>query len=220
MVTKKKAAPKRPTTDVDDVHVVVRDAASRTDVPTLPRVDVSALRRRGDLSVEQWRRLAALFAEQRNSLAEQLENADATAKTSVEAHCTALVEAANAHAATSKRYSSLIEGLVQMLALQDEIGRTEIDAIKRKRLPHKTHAAQDRLCKWFEGERELFAEAHPKTPPTDTAVADWWETKIDQALGHRTTRTERAARSKTLRNRLSAARKALAQNPEKGRVSG
>ena len=79
MVTKKKAAPKRPTTDVDDVHVMVRDAASRTDVPTLPRVDVSALRRRSDLSVEQWRGLAALLANERNGLAELVEGATARA---------------------------------------------------------------------------------------------------------------------------------------------
>jgi hypothetical protein len=217
MVTKKKAAaPKRPTTDVDDVHLMATDAASRTDVPTLPRVNVTALRRRCDLSVEQWRELAALFADQRNDLADLLENAQAGAT----AHRAALLSSTEQHAASSKSYGSLIEGLVQMLALQDEFRRAETDAIKGKRLRHKTYAAQVRLCKWFEGERALFVEAHPKTPPADTAVVDWWEMKLDQALGRRTTKKELAARSKTLRNRLSAARKALAPNPKKRLTSG
>lgn len=217
MVTKKKtAAPKRATTDVDDVHVMVIDAASRTGVPTLPRIDVGALRRRSDLSVEQWRGLAVVFADQRNNSAGLLENAQAEAN----ARRASLLASTEQHAATLQSYGNLMEGLLQMLALQADFRRTEIDALKGKRLRHKTYAAQARLYKWFEGERALFVEAHPKTQPTDTAVVDWWEMKIDRALGRRTTKTKRAARSKTLRNRISVARKALAQNPEKGRTSG
>jgi hypothetical protein len=214
MVTKKKAAPKRPTTDVDDVHVMVRDAASRTDMPTLPRVDMGALRRRRDLSVEQWRGLAALFANERNGLAELVEGATAQVKTQAATYDALIAD-----------YEKNSEDLLSLLKLSNEMLRVVVaasnaNASGSKRQPHKTPAAQAKLLKFFAELRVRFVEANPGQRSTDTAVLDWYNESVRQAVGRSFTRAQASAMSKTLRNRISAARKALAQNPEKSRTSG
>ena len=100
------------------------------------------------------------------------------------------------------------------------VDASNANASASKRQPHKTATAQAKLLKFFAELRAKFAEANPGQRSTDTAVLDWYYESVREAVGRSFTRTQAAAMSKTLRNRISAARKALAPNPEKRLTSG
>jgi hypothetical protein len=182
-------------------------SSSTLVVPTLSHIDVSALQRRDDWSIDQWRDFTSLLADEHNGLVDMLFEARERARVSTTA------------------YLEGTEALANLLRISNDMLHFELEALqatakKGKRKPHKSPEAQRRLLMWSKTLRDAFTKAKPHTPTTDTAMLDWYFQKLSEEVGRRYTRAEIAAQSKTLRNLLSAARKAQATNPEKGRTSG
>jgi hypothetical protein len=162
-------------------------------VPTLLNVDANALQRRDDLSIEEWRELAATLAEQRNELADHLQSTRERWR------------------ASTTTYLEGTEALSNLLGLSNDIAYFLLNtakASKVKRKHHKSDFAQDDLLARFKKLKAAFTKAKPNSRVTDTAVVNWYFEQVHKTAGVRPTVKKVAAMSKTFRNLISAARKA------------
>jgi hypothetical protein len=175
--------------------------------PTLERIDTRALQRHAR-PAEEWREMAVMLVEQRNALADLL--------------AAAYAETAEREERWERVYTLNRTVLIEYLDLSVELLRFAQEARtasgdKGRRQPKKSSDAQAALLKTFDRMCADFALQNPAARPTDTAVLDWYFAQVRATIGRRHVSDDNMrAKSKTFRNLISSARKALRSNPEKG----